>query len=357
MVDLEKPNNQNPDDEILCLTFNQDYGCFACGTQSGFKIYNTYPFKITFSRELYGGIGIVEMLYRCNILALVGGGKNPKYPLNKVMIWDDHQVKCIGEISFRSSVKAVKLRPHRIVVVLENKIYVYNFSDLKLLDHIETCPNPKGLCSLNTDGDTTILACPDKQIGFAVVIFSDPQKTVNIKAHQSSLSCVELNPKGAKVATASEKGTVIRIYNTEDGALLQEVRRGSEYAQIYSIAFETLGRWLACSSDSGTIHIFSLKISEQEKEDIEKDSKEQSKLEAKNPKSKLSFMKYIMPYFDSEWSFAQFKVPDTKTKVAFGADQNNIIVISQEGNYYTATFDIEKGGTFLKQTVTKLSSS
>ena len=39
-----------PKDEILYIGFNQDQGCFACGTQRGFKIFNTHPFKDTFKR-------------------------------------------------------------------------------------------------------------------------------------------------------------------------------------------------------------------------------------------------------------------------------------------------------------------
>lgn len=50
----------------------------------------------------------------------------------------------IHEFKFRSEVRAVKLRLDHIVVVLEHKIYVYNFTDFKLLHQIETLGKPQG---------------------------------------------------------------------------------------------------------------------------------------------------------------------------------------------------------------------
>lgn len=67
------------------MSFNEDYGCFA-GTNRNFRIYNYDPFSKIFHRDFDYGGSTVEMLFRCNILALVGGGPDPQYPLNKVMV-------------------------------------------------------------------------------------------------------------------------------------------------------------------------------------------------------------------------------------------------------------------------------
>lgn len=58
------------------------------------------------------------MLYRSNILGIVGGGKKPRYPVNKVMLWDDHQIKVIGEMTFRLEVKGIRLRSQVLIFML-----------------------------------------------------------------------------------------------------------------------------------------------------------------------------------------------------------------------------------------------
>jgi len=37
------------------------------------------------------------------------------------------------------------------------------------------------------------------------------------------------------------------------------VRRGSDQAEIYCLAFDPISKFIACSSDKGTIHIFGIK--------------------------------------------------------------------------------------------------
>ena len=54
-ADLQKLNDGpgGGGNSILCSSFNQDQGCFACGTETGFKIFNSFPYKDSHKRSKY----------------------------------------------------------------------------------------------------------------------------------------------------------------------------------------------------------------------------------------------------------------------------------------------------------------
>jgi len=135
-------------------------------------------------------------------------------------------------------VKAVKLRKDKVVVVLQMKIYVYNFADLTLIDCLDTCNNPNGLCALNPDSNTNtraVLALPHTDKGFVKVrSFQDKKLETVISCHQGSIAAMALNRQGDLLTTASEKGTLIRVYrvNQEKPQELHIFRRGADKAEI-----------------------------------------------------------------------------------------------------------------------------
>ncbi|KAF7804834.1 autophagy-related protein 18a-like [Senna tora] len=353
-ISHQNPNASPTPPSLIKLSFNQDRACFAAATDNGFRIYDCDPFREHFRREFNGGagnsggIGHVEMLFRCNILALIGGGSNPQYPPNKVMIWDDHESRCIGELSFRAPVRGVRLRRDRIIVVVEQKIFVYNFADLKLLHQIETVANPKGLCEISQLADSLVLACPALHKGQIRVEHYTQKKTTLVSAHDSGLACFALTLDGQLLATASTKGTLIRIFETANGTLLQEVRRGANAAEIYSLAFSSTAQWLAVSSDKGTVHVFSLRVNSSGPEHEKSQSTSNSDAAIAPSSSSRSFINFkgVLPkYFSSERSVAQFHLHEgSRSIVAFGLQKNTVVILGIDGSFYRCQFDPEHGG-------------
>ncbi|KAK4700494.1 autophagy-related protein 18, partial [Phenoliferia sp. Uapishka_3] len=187
----------------------------------------------------------------------------------------------ICELTFPTTILAVKLNRRRLVVVLEERIYVYDISNMKLLHEIETSPNPQAICALSPSSENSYLAYPsplpspaapfastppaappsaNSQSTGDVLLFDAVSLSVTniIQAHKAPVANLSLNPSGTLLATASDKGTVIRIFSVPNGDKVHEFRRGSYPAKIYSISFNAVSSLLCVSSDTETVHIFKL---------------------------------------------------------------------------------------------------
>lgn len=79
-----------------------------------------------------------------------------------------------------------------------------------------------------------------------------------IEAHRSPLSCIALNNEGTLLATASDKGTIVRVFSIPDAKKLYQFRRGSIPSRIYSMSFNLASTLLCVSSSTETVHIFRL---------------------------------------------------------------------------------------------------
>ena len=164
------------------VTFNQDYSYLAVGTyepslnarfltgsllnilpatSKGFRIFTTDPFSKSYETK-EGHISIIEMLFSTSLVALILSPRRLQITNTKVRVGcykapsiSSHcmltefrspaqRQSTICELTFPTTVLAVRLNRKRLVILLEDQIYLYDIQTMKLLYTIETSPNPTG---------------------------------------------------------------------------------------------------------------------------------------------------------------------------------------------------------------------
>ena len=329
---------ENSDEKCLYLTFNQDSSLFCVGTNQGFRVYSTYPIKCVGKRDISGGIAIIEILNNTNIFALVGTESNIKFGSNKVILWDELNQKVVNQIIVSENVKNIKIKRTKLFIIQENNIKVFTLGNYEKIDSLKTFTNKNGIFGISLEPKLNIISYPSPDIGKIIIKDYDNKKDDNfiideINAHKNEIIALVMNYDGSLIASASERGTIIKIFRTKDKCLIQELRRGTDPAEIYSLTFDIKSRYIACSSNKGTVHIFNIK------------NGNLSENETKNQKSffgnVVSFIGYKNEYLNSEWSFAKYRLPcKEKNIIGFNTKcEDSIFVVTLNGKYFQGKFD------------------
>lgn len=349
----------------LYLSLKDDF--LLMGTVKGFRIFSLFPtpnlLSIQESKDdtqqleqdqdhspnsviyLPGGISALDVFESSNLMVLVAGGKYPKFDPGKVLVWDDATCQVLLEIQFSSPVKSAFLRSINtrkdvglLVVFLNTKVIIYQLSlpKCKKLYEFDMYWNEYSAFGMSdSSAPSIILAFPARRKGQLQIvdITNLPSIPINIicSGHDNMISSIAISRLGDYVATCSTKGTLIRVWHSKSGTLRHELRRGSEEADIFSMAFDPLVERLCVASDSGTVHFFNLELEEDKKVSI--------------------VSSYLPKYFSSEWSFSYCSMPyltrcilrfqelDVATSV-----YNIVQIVCDDGSIYKIAFDPVKGG-------------
>ncbi|XP_030028481.1 WD repeat domain phosphoinositide-interacting protein 4 isoform X2 [Manduca sexta] len=199
------------------------------------------------------------MIFRTNWLLVV----KARRPCS-LMLLDDQQRAFRAEVVFKSPIRALRARKDKVAVVLTSSIQVLSLPSLQRVALLRTPAAARPLCALATEPNAPqLLAAPAHRKGSLQIL--DVSRAVKgahssspavLGCHQTDLVCLSLSPGGGKLATASERGTIIRLWDTHTKHMLHELRRGSDYADVYCITFNPSGSLVCCVSDKGTLHVW-----------------------------------------------------------------------------------------------------
>lgn len=152
--------------------------------------------------------------------------------------------KKIGALSFLSLSKLLLLSS-------QGEIFLYDWRSNQLLSTYFSAPNPKYIYALSKDS----FAFPAEEKGKVILRREGSEETLLLTVSKREVAALAMNQEGTLLASASSKGTMVKIWNVR-GECLYSCRRGNSPASIFSLSLTT--KRLALTSDHQTVHVFEL---------------------------------------------------------------------------------------------------
>lgn len=142
--------------------------------------------------------------------------------LNYHWRYDDRVMEI--EAGAGGEVLAVRVHGCRTFLVHDGRVDVYGpEKNGGVLHRVET-RGGEPLCAASHDAPLSF-ACTGAEVGEVhVERWAGEFAPLSFRAHSSRLGCVAMSWDGRIVATASFKGTIVRVFHAADGTLLREVR-------------------------------------------------------------------------------------------------------------------------------------
>ena len=271
---------------------------------------------------------MVKMLNKTNIFVILGSSKNPNLNKREILLWDDKNGKEIYKFLIKKEVLNLELTSEKIIVVCENIIYIFNAKSFQLVDIIKTGPNPKGLIATSyIERNILVYPSADPEYGKLTIKNYDANNYIYLNPHEHCITNIALSYNGLFLATASDQGKKIRIFEVNTGRFLDELHR-DENNKINSISINKNNNFIAVSCKKGLIPIWALKKA---KKLIGEDIEEFDKVS--NIHGKI---------IEKERCFNQVNLKKDYYEAVKPGDGNLLYIITSSGELYKIRFDNEE---------------
>jgi autophagy-related protein 18 len=248
------------------------------------------------------------------------------------------------ETSLASPILKVCFNSLRIVALTESSLYIYDINTMRAQHVIRTAPNPKGLVALSSVAENCLLLYPNShEVGLVCVYDCFTMRSLgDVEAHKSPLAAISLSHDASMMATASEKGTVIRVWALPSGVQLHSFKRGISYVEVCDLSFAGDGSMLLLCASSGTIHIFLLT------QPVQSSMMWSSFIKQKLQRTaSLILPRAYVDTVESNTSYIRLRTHSTDPfKAALLKESSTVLVVSKAGKYqvFSVDFSVEGEG-------------